>query len=153
LAALLVAAINPEGPGRDLKIVISKDAASIISTIAASRPAILDDIKKSLLDVTRDNKLSASDTPQLILTIQPLYHFMCGLNEFAPDIQSNAEICAMVFKIITHFLILEDQICCDNMDKALLLTQFDDLIDLCVDLLTPIPAIKLKGCFFAFLCK
>jgi hypothetical protein len=153
LAGLLVAAINPEGGGRDLKMVISKDASNIISTVAASRPAILDDIKKSLVEVTRDNKVNSTDIPQFIAMFQSLHDFVCSLKEFKPDIQSKAEICATVFKIITHFLILDDQICADNADKTLLLTQLDDLIDSGVDLLAHVPTIKLKGCFFSFLCK
>jgi hypothetical protein len=153
LAELLVAALNPEGPVKDLKIVISKDAHSVISTIAESRPAILDNIKKSLVEVTRDNKVSTNDIPQFISTVKTLYDFVCSLKEFKPDIQSKAEICATVFKIITHFLILDDQICADNADKTLLLTQLDDLIDSGVDLLAHVPTIKLKGCFFSFLCK
>ena len=153
LAGLLVAAINPEGGGRDLKMVISKDASNIISTVAASRPVILDDIKKSLLEVTRDNKVNSTDIPQFIAMFQSLHDFVCSLKEFKPDIQSKAELCATVFKIITHFLILDDQICADNADKTLLLTQLDDLIDSGVDLLAHVPTIKLKGCFFSFLCK
>jgi hypothetical protein len=153
LSGLLVAAINPEGGGRDLKMVISKDASNIISTVAASRPAILDDIKKSLVEVTRDNKVNSTDIPQFIAMFQSLHDFVCSLKEFKPDIQSKAEICATVFKIITHFLILDDQICADNADKTLLLTQLDDLIDSGVDLLTHVPTIKLKGCFFSFLCR
>jgi len=153
LAGLLVAAINPEGGGRDLKMVISKDASNIISTVAASRPVILDDIKKSLVEVTRDNKVNSTDIPQFIAMFQSLHDFVCSLKEFKPDIKSKAEICATVFKIITHFLILDDQICADNADKTLLLTQLDDLIDSGVDLLAHVPTIKLKGCFFSFLCK
>ena len=153
LAGLLVAAINPEGGGRDLKMVISKDASNIISTVAASRPVILDNIKKSLVDVTLDNKVSTGDAPQFIAVFQSLYDFVCSLKEFKPDIKSKAEICATVFKIITHFLILDNQICADNADKTLLLTQLDDLIDSGVDLLAPVPTIKLRGCFFSFLCK
>jgi vacuolar-type H+-ATPase subunit H len=153
LAGLIVAAINPEGGGRDLKMVISKDASNIMSTVAASRPAILDDIKKSLVEVTRDNKVNSTDIPQFIAMFQSLHDFVCSLKEFKPDIKSKAEICATVFKIITHFLILDDQICADNADKTLLLTQLDDLIDSGVDLLAHVPTIKLKGCFFSFLCK
>lgn len=153
LAELLVAALNPEGPVKDLKIVISKDAHSIISTIAESRPAILDNIKKSLVEVTRDHKVNTNDIPQFISTVKTLYDFVCGLNKFADDVHSTAAMCETVLKIVSHFLILDDQICCDNMEQTLLLTQIDDLINSCVGLLIPLHTIKLTGCFFSFLCR
>ena len=140
--------------GKDLKIAISKSASNMISSIASYSPAVLDDIKKSLLEVLKDGKIDSNDIPHLISIIQSLYELMCNLKDFQLDSQSRASICAEVLKFISHFLILDDHLCVDQLNQFMFLNQIDTLIDSCVSLLSFSSAIKTEGsCLFPFLCK
>jgi len=151
LAETVMSALKP---GKDLKIVISKSASNMITAIASSSPAVLDDIKKSLLEVIKDNKIDSSDIPHLIAIIQSLYEIVCNLKEFHLDSQSRASICAEVLKFISHFLILDDHLCVDKLDQMMFLNQIDTLIDSCASLLSFSSAIKVDGsCLFPFFCK
>jgi archaellum component FlaC len=151
LAETVMSALKP---GKDLKIVISKSASNMITAIASSSPAVLDDIKKSLLEVIKDNKIDSSDIPHLISIIQSLYEIVCNLKEFHLDSQSRASICAEVLKFISHFLILDDHLCVDKLDQMMFLNQIDTLIDSCASLLSFSSAIKVDGsCLFPFFCK
>jgi hypothetical protein len=151
LAETVMSALKP---GKDLKIVISKSASNMITAIASSSPAVLDDIKKSLLEVIKDNKIDSSDIPHLISIIQNLYEIVCNLKEFHLDSQSRASICAEVLKFISHFLILDDHLCVDKLDQMMFLNQIDTLIDSCASLLSFSSAIKVDGsCLFPFFCK
>jgi hypothetical protein len=151
LAETVMSALKP---GKDLKIVISKSASNMITAIASSSPAVLDDIKKSLLEVIKDNKIDSSDIPHLIAIIQSLYEIVCNLKEFHLDNQSRASICAEVLKFISHFLILDDHLCVDKLDQMMFLNQIDTLIDSCASLLSFSSAIKVDGsCLFPFFCK
>ena len=152
LAETVMSALKPGG--KDLKIVISKSASNMISSIASSSPAVLDDIKKSLLEVIKDNKIDSSDIPHLISIIQSLYEIVCNLKEFHLDSQSRASICAEVLKFISHYLILDDQLSIDKLDQMMFLNQIDTLIDSCAGLLSFSSAIKIEGnCLFPFFCK
>ena len=154
LAETIMSALKPGGLGKDLKIVISKSASNMISSIASSSPAVLDDIKKSLLEVIKDNKIDSSDIPHLISIIQSLYEIVCNLKEFHLDSQSRASICAEVLKFISHYLILDDQLSIDKLDQMMFLNQIDTLIDSCASLLSFSSAIKIEGnCLFPFFCK
>ena len=151
LAETVMSALKP---GKDLKIVISKSASNMITAIASSSPAVLDDIKKSLLEVIKDNKIDSSDIPHLISIIQSLYEIVCNLKEFHLDSQSRASICAEVLKFISHYLILDDQLSVDKLDQMTFLNQIDTLIDSCAGLLSFSSAIKVDGsCLFPFFCK
>ena len=151
LAETVMSALKP---GKDLKIVISKSASNMITAIASSSPAVLDEIKKSLLEVIKDNKIDSSDIPHLISIIQSLYEIVCNLKEFHLDSQSRASICAEVLKFISHFLILDDHLCVDKLDQMMFLNQIDTLIDSCASLLSFSSAIKVDGsCLFPFFCK
>ena len=151
LAETVMSALKP---GKDLKIVISKSASNMISAIASSSPAVLDDIKKSLLEVIKDNKIDSSDIPHLISIIQSLYEIVCNLKEFHLDSQSRASICAEVLKFISHYLILDDQLSVDKLDQMTFLNQIDTLIDSCAGLLSFSSAIKVDhNCLFPFFCK
>ena len=151
LAETVMSALKP---GKDLKIVISKSASNMITAIASSSPAVLDDIKKSLLEVIKDNKIDSSDIPHLISIIQSLYEIVCNLKEFHLDSQSRASICAEVLKFISHFLILDDQLSIDKLDQMVFLNQIDTLIDSCAGLLSFSSAIKVDhNCLFPFFCK
>jgi phage shock protein A len=152
LADTVMSALKPGG--KDLKIAISKSASNMISSIASSSPAVLDDIKKSLLEVLKDGKIDSNDIPHLISIIQSLYELMCNLRDFQFDSQSRASICAEVLKFISHFLILDDHLCVDQLNQFMFLNQIDTLIDSCVSLLSFSSAIKTEGsCLFPFLCK
>ena len=152
LADTIMSALKPGG--KDLKIAISKSASNMISSIASYSPAVLDDIKKSLLDVLKDGKIDSNDIPHLISIIQSLYELMCNLKDFHLDSQSRASICAEVLKFISHFLILDDHLCVDQLNQFMFLNQIDTLIDSCVSLLSFSSAIKIEGnCLFPFLCK
>ena len=152
LAETVMSALKPGG--KDLKIVISKSASNMISAIASSSPAVLDDIKKSLLEVIKDNKIDSSDIPHLISIIQSLYEIVCNLKEFHLDSQSRASICAEVLKFISHYLILDDQLSVDKLDQMTFLNQIDTLIDSCAGLLSFSSAIKVDhNCLFPFFCK
>ena len=152
LAETVMSALKPGG--KDLKIVISKSASNMITSIASSSPAVLDDIKKSLLEVIKDNKIDSSDIPHLISIIQSLYEIVCNLKEFHLDSQSRASICAEVLKFISHYLILDDQLSIDKLDQMMFLNQIDTLIDSCAGLLSFSSAIKIEGnCLFPFFCK
>ena len=152
LAETVMSALKPGG--KDLKIVISKSASNMITSIASSSPAVLDDIKKSLLEVIKDGKIDSSDIPHLISIIQSLYEIVCNLKEFHLDSQSRASICAEVLKFISHYLILDDQLSIDKLDQFMFLNQIDTLIDSCVSLLSFSSAIKMEGsCLFPFFCK
>jgi hypothetical protein len=152
LADTIMSALKPGG--KDLKIAISKSASNMISSIASSSPAVLDDIKKSLLEVIKDGKIDSNDIPHLISIIQSLYELMCNLKDFQLDSQSRASICAEVLKFISHFLILDDHLCVDQLNQFMFLNQIDTLIDSCVSLLSFSSAIKIEGnCLFPFLCK
>lgn len=152
LAETVMSALKPGG--KDLKIVISKSASNMITAIASSSPAVLDDIKKSLLEVIKDNKIDSSDIPHLISIIQSLYEIVCNLKEFHLDSQSRASICAEVLKFISHYLILDDQLSVDKLDQMTFLNQIDTLIDSCASLLSLPSAIKIEGnCLFPFFCK
>ena len=154
LAETIMSALKPGGLGKDLKIVISKSASNMISSIASSSPAVLDDIKKSLLEVIKDNKIDSSDIPHLISIIQSLYEIVCNLKEFHLDSQSRASICAEVLKFISHYLILDDQLSIDKLDQMVFLNQIDTLIDSCAGLLSFSSAIKVDhNCLFPFFCK
>ena len=151
LAETVMSALKP---GKDLKIVISKSASNMITAIASSSPAVLDDIKKSLLEVIKDNKIDSSDIPHLISIIQSLYEIVCNLKEFHLDSQSRASICAEVLKFISHYLILDDQLSVDKLDQMTFLNQIDTLIDSCAGLLSFSSAIKVDhNCLFPFFCK
>jgi hypothetical protein len=151
LAETVMSALKP---GKDLKIVISKSASNMITAIASSSPAVLDDIKKSLLEVIKDNKIDSADIPHLISIIQSLYEIVCNLKEFHLDSQSRASICAEVLKFISHFLILDDQLSIDKLDQMVFLNQIDTLIDSCAGLLSFSSAIKVDhNCLFPFFCK
>jgi hypothetical protein len=114
----------------------------------------LDDIKKSLLEVIKENKIDSNDIPHLISIIQSLYEIVCGLKDFHLDSQSRASICAEVLKFISHFLILDDQLCVDKLNQMTFLNQIDTLIDSCAGLLSFSSAIKVDGsCLFPFFCK
>ena len=152
LADTIMSALKPGG--KDLKIAISKSASNMISSIASYSPAVLDDIKKSLLEVLKDGKIDSNDIPHLISIIQSLYELMCNLKDFHLDSQSRASICAEVLKFISHFLILDDHLCVDQLNQFMFLNQIDTLIDSCVSLLSFSSAIKIEGnCLFPFLCK
>jgi hypothetical protein len=152
LADTIMSALKPGG--KDLKIAISKSASNMISSIASYSPAVLDDIKKSLLEVLKDGKIDSNDIPHLISIIQSLYELMCNLKDFQLDSQSRASICAEVLKFISHFLILDDHLCVDQLNQFMFLNQIDTLIDSCVSLLSFSSAIKIEGnCLFPFLCK
>ena len=152
LADTIMSALKPGG--QDLKIAISKSASNMISSIASYSPAVLDDIKKSLLEVLKDGKIDSNDIPHLISIIQSLYELMCNLKDFHLDSQSRASICAEVLKFISHFLILDDHLCVDQLNQFMFLNQIDTLIDSCVSLLSFSSAIKIEGnCLFPFLCK
>jgi hypothetical protein len=152
LAETVMSALKPGG--KDLKIVISKSASNMITAVASSSPAVLDDIKKSLLEVIKDNKIDSSDIPHLISIIQSLYEIVCNLKEFHLDSQSRASICAEVLKFISHYLILDDQLSVDKLDQMMFLNQIDTLIDSCASLLSFSSAIKIEGnCLFPFFCK
>jgi phage host-nuclease inhibitor protein Gam len=152
LADTIMSAIKPGG--KDLKIAISKSASNMISSIASYSPAVLDDIKKSLLEVLKDGKIDSNDIPHLISIIQSLYELMCNLKDFQLDSQSRASICAEVLKFISHFLILDDHLCVDQLNQFMFLNQIDTLIDSCVSLLSFSSAIKIEGnCLFPFFCK
>jgi hypothetical protein len=150
LAETLMATVNPTGIRKDLKIVISKDASNMIASIAASTPAVLDDVKNSLLEIIKDNKIDSSDIPHFIAIIQSLYQIITNLREFKLDNKSKATVCAEVLKYISHFLILDGQIQVEKIDQALLLNQLDNLVDSCTSLLSFPSVIKVKGCPLPF---
>jgi len=150
LAETLMATVNPTGIPKDLKIVISKDASNMIASIAASTPAVLDDVKNSLLEIIKDNKIDSSDIPHFIAIIQSLYQIITNLREFKLDNKSKATVCAEVLKYISHFLILDGQIRVEKIDQALLLNQLDNLVDSCTSLLSFQSVIKVKGCPLPF---
>ena len=143
LADTIMSALKPGG--KDLKIAISKSASNMISSIASYSPAVLDDIKKSLLEVLKDGKIDSNDIPHLISIIQSLYELMCNLKDFHLDSQSRASICAEVLKFISHFLILDDHLCVDQLNQFMFLNQIDTLIDSCVSLLSFSSAIKIAS--------
>jgi hypothetical protein len=150
LAETLMATVNPTGIRKDLKIVISKDASNMIASIAASTPAVLDDVKNSLLEIIKDNKIDSSDIPHFIAIIQSLYQIITNLREFKLDNKTKATVCAEVLKYISHFLILDGQIQVEKIDQALLLNQLDNLVDSCTSLLSFPSVIKVKGCPLPF---
>ena len=150
LAETLMATVNPTGIRKDLKIVISKDASNMIASIAASTPAVLDDVKNSLLEIIKDNKIDSSDIPHFIAIIQSLYQIITNLREFKLDNKTKATVCAEVLKYISHFLILDGQIRVEKIDQALLLNQLDNLVDSCASLLSFPSVIKVKGCPLPF---
>lgn len=149
LAEMLLESVNSQ---KNLNVVISKNASNLLTNIVSSMPNVLDNIKKSLLEVINDGKIDSNDIPHFITIIQDLYEIVYTMKEFKFDNKVRATICGEVLKYISHFLILDDQIQVAKVNKEILLHQIDCLIDSCVGLLTFQASFKIKGCL-SFLHK
>jgi len=149
LAEMLLESVNSQ---KNLNVVISKNASNLLTNIVSSMPNVLDNIKKSLLEVINDGKIDSNDIPHFITIIQDLYKFVYTMKEFKFDNKVRATICGEVLKYISHFLILDDQIHVAKINQEIFLNQIDCLIDSCVGLLTFQASFKIKGCL-SFLHK
>ena len=150
MSEMLVEAMNNK---TNIKVLISKNAQNMILSIASSMPDVLENIKKSLLEVIKDGKIDASDFPHFISIIQDLYEIVCRMKDFKFDNQTKATICAEVLKYISHFMAFNKLIQIEKMNRDLFLSQIDCLIDSCVSLLSFPAAIKLPSGCLPFLCK
>ena len=150
IAEMLVEAMNNK---TNIKVLISKNAQNMILSIASSMPDVLENIKKSLLEVIKDGKIDASDFPHFISIIQDLYEIVCRMKDFNFDNQTKATICAEVLKYISHFMAFNKLIQIEKMNQDLFLSQIDCLIDSCVSLLSFPAAIKLPSGCLPFICK
>ncbi|MCJ7802586.1 MAG: hypothetical protein MUP82_09560 [Candidatus Marinimicrobia bacterium] len=150
MSEMLVEAMNNK---TNIKVLISKNAQNMILSIASSMPDVLENIKKSLLEVVKDGKIDASDFPHFISIIQDLYEIVCRMKDFKFDNQTKATICAEVLKYISHFMAFNKLIQIERMNQDLFLSQIDCLIDSCVSLLSFPAAIKLPSGCLPFLCK
>lgn len=150
MSEMLVEAMNNK---TNIKVLISKNAQNMILSIASSMPDVLENIKKSLLEVIKDGKIDASDFPHFISIIQDLYEIVCRMKDFHFDNHTKATICAEVLKYISHFMAFNKLIQIEKMNQDLFLSQIDCLIDSCVSLLSFPAAIKLPSGCLPFICK
>jgi hypothetical protein len=147
LADLIAEAVNSK---KYMKVVLSKNASNMLLSIVSSSPAVLDNIKNSLMEVISDGKIDSNDIPHFISIIQNLYEIVHNIREFQFDTQAKATICAEVLKFISHFLILDEQIPVAEPMRDIFINQIDCLIDSCVSLLSFQAAISIKGCCLPF---
>jgi hypothetical protein len=124
-------------------IELNKEYIDILIKIVDSNSTFLDDIKKTFINVVKDNKIDSNDLPYLISIIEKLYESIYINKYIKIDKKKIPVVCSYLVKFIYRYFILDTR--SRIIDNNVFLELFDKLVDSCVGLLSFPKSIKLKN--------
>jgi hypothetical protein len=131
---------------KKIGITLNKDIIEIMNKIININPTFLSEVEQSILNIVKDNKIDSSDIPEFITLLQMLYEKLYNLKDYNLDNSKLSETSSTIIKFILHALVEEKKIVIDDDKKILFLSQFDKLIDSCMNLLHFHHNLKAKDC-------
>ena len=131
-------------------ITLSKKELDIINYIIANNPSFLKNTNDEILQIIKDRKIDTRDIPQIIKLIKNLFA-ICN-EEYNNNNNNNntkdlSHTISLLIKYIFHNILNNN-----GLDSPELITSFDNLVDICIELLEFIPSLK-KQNFFTNLFK
>ena len=109
-------------------VQLNPELIHMLSTLISEHKEYFVSIEDTFVEIVKDNKINASDVPNLILLILNLYALICSTKLNKSPIES----CRVMLKFIFNVIVKEKIVKVDNEEE--LLTCLNTLVDSCIEL-------------------
>jgi hypothetical protein len=110
-------------------ITLSEDVVLIVLKLLKTAPSYFNNVEKTFVKIVKDNKLDASELPNVIVLVQELYELIYKNKDTKLDSKKRGDVCASILKFLLHTLVEERIIKINEHQKTLFLSNTDKLID------------------------
>jgi hypothetical protein len=130
----------------NINIRLSDKMKGIITTLIETNPTLFKEFNTTLLNIIKDSKIDTADIPEFVILLQKVYEIVYVSKQINVSKEELADSCGIISKFVVHALIEKDYIKMDNERKIIVLSEIDNIIDVCVSLIKVSKTLKTPGC-------
>lgn len=129
-------------------IKLSPSDKNFITEVLNSAPSILNDIKATVLNILRDNRINSADIPELITLVKQIFQLIESLK----NVQINPQECAEKTVKLVQFIItilIDENIIDITENQEIVINELSNLLVACIGLMnlpTTVPNLKKVSC-------
>lgn len=137
----------------NLNLTLDKQTIDCLLFILNSHPDYFSDFGKLISLILEDGKINLADVPYISLLVSKTYEFIHHFKKNVKHMNNEKtfEVCANIMKTVFHVLITKNVIVIQvDVNKEVLMTTFDSVVDSCVNLVKLNHVLNKKGCCLSF---